>query len=424
LFYSCAGGTKSVKEAHNYKYHDDTDGWENTQSTLHEVVSAIDANYKRAPDPDFPEDDRVLGYDLTHDGWQTQFVPAPACPILRGMSEGEVCLYGSFSSVGILDNSRAQLTWFSAAVAALLAEPMLIISCFPNQGPGLAPDGTYQVRLFDPEDELVNVTDDINDLVPITAKEKGTKEKGTMNEWSNWTPVCYKSNGPEIYLMLLEKAAAKLLHPVHAGSDSERLTSIVAGAQGYEGLEKGGSTLYAWALLTGLTKAISFQKGPNSDEEWTEMEVSGIERFGYTCTEIEDGTFESAHEFFERLEGILGAGFIVGATVTETTSSTNPLLSSGIVAGHVYGMQQAHQVSDGTIFVQLRNPWFTAPGAPRAYNGPYGFESSMWRTAEGSSYASQLGYSPEKSLYDGFFWMEWSDFLGIFDVVVAMEIPR
>jgi hypothetical protein len=277
--------------------------------------------------------------------------------------------------------------------------------------------------LYDPEDELDAVLDTVNDLVPIAAQEKGTKEKGTMNEWSNWTPVCFKTNGPEIYLMLLEKAAAKLLHPVRPGLDPEKL-GINYRSDGYEGLETGGCTLYAWALLTGLTKAISFQKDPDDDDEWKEMDVASIERFGYTCNDKEDGTYTDMPEFFERLAGLVGSGHILGATVTDVFSTTNPLLSSGIVAGHVYGIQQVQEVSDGGMFVQIRNPWFTAPGAPRVYSGDYGFQSPIWQTAEGAAIAAQLGYSPEASIYDGLFWMEWYDFLKIFDVVLAMEIPR
>jgi hypothetical protein len=124
------------------------------------------------------------------------------------------------------------------------------------------------------------------------------------------------------------------------------------------------------------------------------------------------------------LDGVVGAGFILGATVTETSSFKDPLLENGIVAGHVYGIQSVHQVTDGTKFVQLRNPWFTAAGAPRVFNGDYGFESPVWQTAVGSQYAAELGYAPTNSIYDGLFWMEWSDFLQIYDVVLAMEIPR
>jgi len=340
----------------------------------------------------------------------------------HGESESDVCLYGPFISQGILDNSRAGMIWFNSSVAALLVNPMLIITAFPNQGPGLRPDGQYQVRLYDPEDELDMVMDSVNDLVPIAAKEKGTKEKGNMNEWANWTPVCYKTNGPEIYLMLLEKAAAKLLHPVHTGLDPEKLGGLVSRAEGYDGLEKGGCTLYAWALLTGLSKALSFQKDPDAESEWAEMEVSSIERFGYACSEVEDGTYKEMPEFFARLAELHGqGGYILGASVTDTTttkSTTNPLLSCGIVAGHVYGIQQIKQVSDGTMFVHLRNPW---SDEAKVYNGPYGPESNMWHTAEGSMYAAELG---DPHYEEGLFWMEWYEFLKIYDTVLAMEIPR
>ena len=41
--------------------------------------------------------------------------------------------------------------------------------------------------------------------------------------------------------------------------------------------------------------------------------------------------------------------------------------SPGIVAGHVYGVQQVKEVGGGQMFVQLRNPWFTDTDAPRVY---------------------------------------------------------
>ena len=41
---------------------------------------------------------------------------------------------------------------------------------------------------------------------------------------------------------------------------------------------------------------------------------------------------------------------------------------------------------------------------PQVYNGPYGPESNMWHTAEGSMYAAELG---DAHYEEGLFWMEW-----------------
>merc|ERR550537_301799 len=273
-----------------------------------------------------------------------RWVPAPSFPGLRAVPTNEVCLYRDFATAGLLDGCTSGV-WLLAALAALAEYPAVLRKCFPDQGPGLAANGEYVVRLFDPQTgEEQQVT--VNDLVPVHALAK----HGTCLD--NWTPLFAASRGAEVYLGLIEKACAKLL-----GSYAE--------------LEK-GTALFALSMLTGTTETYCLQQ---QEDEWLEIEVTeSSSRFGYRGS---DRAVYDNSELFHRLSEVVWPnGHVIGASAQAADS--DPVLPCGLVAGHVYGVRRLisglrRGLSRDVQLVQLRNPWRALPGkaGQAGWTGPW-----------------------------------------------------
>ena len=72
----------------------------------------------------------------------------------------------------------------------------------------------------------------------------------------------------------------------------------------------------------------------------------------------------------------------------------------GLFHGHAYGVLDAKQTSDGTGFLQLRNPW-----GDHEWTGPYADGSNEWK--QFPQHKKELN---PKFADDGEFWMKWDDF--------------
>merc|ERR1719359_2084276 len=168
--------------------------------------------------------------------------------------------------------------------------PVLLLQCFPGQGPGLDPQGQYEVRLFDPDENFTEVSVPVNDLIPMMSHMKRGADA------DNWTPLYLRPYSNELFMLLLEKAVAKLLG-------------------GYEALEA-GTALYAWSMLTGCEECMSIQ---HDDDEWNEMEVTDVTwAYGYR------GNVTSTYDDTELLTRLLelapgdGSPYVVGVSVGAT----------------------------------------------------------------------------------------------------------
>jgi hypothetical protein len=385
-------GEHSIKEINEYRYSEDAGAWENTMAQL--AMQGKEAKEARPTDEDFPEDASVLG-KASSGGWMIQWIPAAAVPTLNGVPADDICLYGSMQSMAMLEGAKN--VWLVASLAALLDQPQLVLACFPNQGPAAHPRGEYTLRLFDPDQNFAECEIEINDLVPMTSHAK----RGT--EADNWTPLMARPLGPEIYMMLLEKGVAKLLG-------------------GYDALEQ-GTTLYAWSILTGAEECYSIQKeqDENGAEEWSELEVTDVSwAYGYrgSVTENYDDTSLLSRVMEADRNGALIGVSVGTAGSVHPQATTNPVLASGLVAGHVYGVRQIVQAE--VTLVQLRNPWH--PGnVQKVWKGAYGVGAPQWASADGSRLASQVGYAGGA---DGFFWMSWEDFCANWDTVLIANLPK
>ena len=80
----------------------------------------------------------------------------------------------------------------------------------------------------------------------------------------------------------------------------------------------------------------------------------------------------------------------------------------GLFLGHAYSVVAAKQTTDGTQFVQVRNPW----GGDAEWTGKYSDKSPEW--SRNPAHAKELQLVAKD---DGIFWMLWDDFRKYFGKV-------
>jgi len=165
----------------------------------------------------------------------------------------------------------------------------------------------------------------------------------------NGAPCFSKANGNELWVIILEKAWAKL-----HGS--------------YERIEAG----FAHEVMRDLTGAPSYD---------FEIDQEGL---------------------FEKLLHYDSKNFIMAASAGSTEASAATLEELGLVALHSYGILGCAVVRDQygeeIRLVQLRNPW-----GDFEWNGDWGDKSDLWTT----ELKRIVGFVDDAS--DGSFWMSWKD---------------
>jgi len=169
-------------------------------------------------------------------------------------------------------------------------------------------------------------------------------------------PAFTKSNGPELWVLLLEKAYAKLFG-------------------GYDVIE-GGLPHYALKDLTGAP--YDSLESTDPDVMWKYIKESNDKNYLLTCY----------------------------SKSTEVREEKNPL---GIVSGHAYSILDAREVvtSDGSDrIVQIRNPW-----GKFEWTGAWGDHSKKW-TPE-----ARMQVETFTQADDGTFWMSINDFVTYYEGV-------
>jgi len=169
-------------------------------------------------------------------------------------------------------------------------------------------------------------------------------------------PAFTKSNGPELWVLLLEKAYAKLFG-------------------GYDVIE-GGLPHYALKDLTGAP--YDSKESTDPDVMWAYIKESNDKNYLLTCY----------------------------SKSTEVREEKNPL---GIVSGHAYSILDAREVvtKDGKDrIVQIRNPW-----GKFEWTGAWGDHSKNW-TPE-----AKMQVETFHAADDGTFWMSINDFVTYYEGV-------
>jgi hypothetical protein len=240
---------------------------------------------------------------------------------------------------GILGNC-----WFCCALSSLAENPHLVERVFVTKD--ASPTGVHRLRLCH-EGRWHDVT--LDDFFPA-APGHG--------------PLFSRNHGEELWVMLVEKAYAKL-HGSYEDLISGRAVDAMADLTGYP------------------TEYVSF-----SDED--------------AQRRIESG------EMWAFIERVVGRENQVAAAGTfghdeYTARGVDPETEAGIVPGHAYTVLHAQEAL-GQKLLKIRNPW-----GRFEWRGDWSDGSPLW-TPE-----AKEAFKPTFDKEDGVFWMSFADFLRYFD---------
>lgn len=171
----------------------------------------------------------------------------------------------------------------------------------------------------------------------------------------------------EIWVLVIEKALAKLLGT-------------------YEALDGGYLEEGVVMLTGGRPEKVTIN-------DWK----------GKSCFE------ETAADLWHKLLTYHEEGHMMGVAIC--SGKEMPDKSTGLVAGHAYGVLDVYPTKDGKYkLIQLRNPWGSFE-----WKGKWSDGSREWTP----NYSKEVGY---QSADDGTFWMELTDFRKYFDKITVCRI--
>ena len=132
----------------------------------------------------------------------------------------------------------------------------------------------------------------------------------------------------------------------------------------------------------------------------------------------------------ERLGEILLTSYqqdsLICASITASPEMFEAKTPTGLVMGHYYSITKVLRLTDGRLFVRVRNPW----GDHQEWNGPWSDNSQEWKElSQEDRDTFGLTVAP-----DGEWWMVWGDFLDNFDRLdichsslekkLSLKVPR
>ena len=226
--------------------------------------------------------------------------------------------------------------WLMCSLCALASKPLYITKLFQN--PEYNEQNLYRLRICK-DGEWQNVT--IDDYIPCSAISK--------------QPVFSKNNGNELWVIILEKAYAKL----H------------------------GSYL---ALKGGMAQE-SFE------------DLTGCPAFTYYFNKIQDQV-DSGEFWAKLLQWNATSQCMLAATSSKASES------AGIVASHYYTIISLGE-HKGVKLLNLRNPWGSFE-----WKGPWSDNSREWNSD------FKAHFKPVFDSDDGAFWMSYEDFINNFQRIV------
>eukprot|EP00299_Pterocystis_sp_00344_P019612 c9706_g3_i1.p1 GENE.c9706_g3_i1~~c9706_g3_i1.p1 ORF type:complete len:477 (-),score=94.08 c9706_g3_i1:47-1477(-) len=260
--------------------------------------------------------------------------------------------------------------WLMSALACMAEFPGCIAKIFETRE--YSPRGKYTVRLFHAgEGKWHRVT--VDDYFPVN---------------SNGEAVFSKPHGPEIWVMVLEKAIAKFV-----GS--------------YAALD-GGNEVWAWATLTG-SQVYGFKLTPKGWEKknYTFMKDDFKKRAVYVDRN-KTAEVQNCESFWQTLLLFDFRDAIISASIN--SSDGEHKRTDGLVEGHAYSLLQVKEV-DGFRLIQLRNPWGSFE-----WNGDWSDTSDKWiRHPNVKNFLNMKGED------DGAFWMSYSDFLETYNSIAVCD---
>lgn len=244
--------------------------------------------------------------------------------------------------------------WFLSALSSLAERPGMVRRLFITQE--YNKEGIYQIKICK-NGEWVTVT--IDDYIPCRY---------------NGGPMFSRGSGNELWVMLIEKAYAKL-HGSYAALSA-------------------GFTKHAMVDLSGCpTEFIAF---PREKEDYEDIE-------------------EEADEIFEKLLEADEEGYLISTEtsgVDTITEGDGPGAGSGLVSGHAYSVIQVKE-GLGVKLLNIRNPW-----GQFEWNGAWGDESEEWTEEMIEE------FNPKFDANDGSFWMCLEDFIMKFEAINFCKIEN
>ena len=321
--------------------------------------------------------------------------------------------------------------WLLATMACLAEFPNAIESLFIDQTTDEpSPSGLYRIKLFNLDKREWEIIT-IDDYIPCALKddysnvpyrirpEDGVRVyDGRVPPKKILKPLFAIPNGNQMWAALLEKAMAKFVG------------SYAAIAGGHEP--------FAMIALTGFPQVYQFKRLPIDPQrtiakkgEWERGWAQWAGKFSPSCgyRPILDGEGRviKNENFFPKLLEYDRMNYILAASVVcypPSSTAEGLIRSDGIVVGHAYSLLSVEQfdLGDGSApirLVKLRNPHGKGtPDFPTEWNGKWSTHSDEW--IKYSEIADSVGY---EQVNDGIFWMDYSDFVNVFDKVLVLPFP-
>ena len=248
-----------------------------------DIIKKLEARGELFKDPEFPpEYDSLAKTSNAPKTWQTYTWKRST----EFMDQSQMAVFRDIEPNDIRQGSLGDC-YFLCCLSVLAERPKLVKRLFITEEPNQA--GCYAIWLNANGSWKSYILDD---YFPCTAHSG---------------PAFTRSNGPELWVLLLEKAYAKAYG-------------------GYDIIE-GGHPALALRDLTGAP--YDFLESEDSDEVWEYVKNSNDRQYLLTCY----------------------------TKSTETREEKNPL---GIVSGHAYSILDAQEVitTEGKErIIQIRNPW-------------------------------------------------------------------
>ena len=274
----------------------------------------------------------------------------------KDFMKGEIKVFSNSIDPNDIKQGFLGNCWFLCAVACLAERPALVKRLFVTKE--YNEEGIYRLRICK-NGEWTLVT--VDDYIPC---------------YYNAGPMFAHSNGNELWVLLLEKAYAKL----HGN---------------YIAL-KSGFSYHAMIDLSGCpTEHVKFSK---DRENYDEVE-------------------EEAEEIYEKLLEADEKGYLISASTPgkdKLTTGKGKKPKAGLVPGHAYSIIQVKHYEDEDIkLINIRNPW-----GKFEWDGDWSDESDMW-TEEMLEF-----FNPVLDSKDGSFWMSLQDFFPRFKSITFNEVEN
>ncbi|KAF0983090.1 hypothetical protein FDP41_011068 [Naegleria fowleri] len=310
-------------------------------ATQSEVVKNQIASNAKFVDKDFPPQIEPTIYDSSFAGKRIENIKWARASEILGKSLEVFC--DGIEPDDIKQGSLGDC-WLLSAISSISSKPLLIERLFTTRVPNEA--GIYEVNIC-VGGEWTRVI--VDDFFPV-------------NEWNN--PVFAHNNAAELWVMLLEKAYAKV-----CGSYSK----LISG--------------FADEAFEDLTGCPTFSLRLNS----------------------KDPSFNAQNIWDELCECIRKSYFFCCATPNSPNCE-----KVGLISSHFYTLLDCKEALNGVKLVKLRNPW-----GGTEWKGDWCDDDTRW-TKE-----AKIAFQHMAFMDDGVFYMPFQDFLNYFvSVVVCKYDPK